>query len=403
MSATSTQVVTDEVLLDRVRELLPGIRSRGDQAERERKLPEETVAELAEIGFYKMHVPRMFGGLELGLATHMEAARLLATACVSTAWASSFCLINNLGAARFPLDVQEEVFGDKGFCMGCGSNQAMPGTTIRPVDGGYVLNGRWGFVSGIMHAEWVNISALAAPDSGMGSGRWTCKVPVASTTVHDVWQTSGMRGTGSNDVECEELFVPASHVLPYDEYAGPTSPGALAHPDFTLLRYPFHRFVMVPHAAYVVGAAQRAVEIFAQDIAPRRKRIWGTGEMIEQPTTWVRYAQALHNVRIAQLLAEDQCRQVVERCEAGEDFPMDQRAILNLDGTGSIVIAGEAITMVARASGGSMHRLPSEMDRIQRDIEVLLNHSTGDWDFVREFSGRVLLGEGLGSRPAAFF
>lgn len=403
MSIASVDQVTETALLDGVRDMVPRVRERAEWTEQNRRLPDETIAELAEIGFFKLHVPKRFGGLQLGLRTHLDAAMLLAGGCVSTAWTASFCVINNLTIGRFPLEFQEEAFGERGYCMGCGSNQAKPGSSIAPVNGGYIVSGRWGFVSGIMHAEWMSLTVVADPATGMAPGRYICKVPVADVTIHDVWHTSGMRGTGSNDVSVNDLFVPASHVLHYDEYAGPANPGASAIPDFGLLRYPLHRIVMIPHVAYVVGAAQRAVEIFGTEIAPRRKRIWSTGEMSDEITTWVRYAQAAHDVRIARLLAEDQCRQVVQRGEAGEDFPMDQRAMLNLDGTGAIVLAGEAVGLVARASGGSMHRLPSELDRIQRDVEVLLNHSTGDWDFVREYSGRVLMGKGLGSRPAAFF
>ncbi|NKX52521.1 hypothetical protein HER39_18475, partial [Arthrobacter deserti] len=81
----------------------------------------------------------------------------------------------------------------------------------------------------------------------------------------------------------------------------------------------------------------------------------------------------------------------------------EQRAYLNMDAVGVIHMCQKAIQTLARMSGGSMHKVGNELDRIQRDVVVLMNHSSGDWSSHTEYAGRVLLGLGLGNRPEELF
>jgi GTP cyclohydrolase II len=65
----------------------------------------------------------------------------------------------------------------------------------------------------------------------------------------------------------------------------------------------------------------------------------------------------------------------------------------------SLVLSGaasaEAVQFVASGSGGSIHRLAHPLQRIQRDVNVLLNHPTLSIDPVLEQAGRGLLGLGF--------
>ncbi|MGX1162882.1 hypothetical protein RKD54_003791 [Pseudarthrobacter sp. SLBN-100] len=57
--------------------------------------------------------------------------------------------------------------------------------------------------------------------------------------------------------------------------------------------------------------------------------------------------------------------------------------------------SAHAVTMIMAGSGGSAHRLSHPLQRIQRDVGVLLNHPTLATDPVLEQAGRGLLSLGL--------
>lgn len=400
---------TAEAMLERVADLVPRIRERSAEAERNRRIPEETITDLLDAGVLHVNVPKEFGGLGLGLREHFEAVRLIARGCVSTAWVASFLAQTASWAMRFPLKAQREVFDSPNYRGLAGTNQARPGSKAVPVEGGYRLTGRWGFGSGIMHCEWCVVSVFvegtAATDNGSSRApdptRLFCLVPVRDITIDDVWHTSGMRATASNDVVADNVFVPAERTLTGAVFVSPDSPGAAAHPDYDIVKYPIYRLASVLHPAYTLGAAERALEIFRDEIAPTRKRPWNSGALKDLPVIHMRYAEAVHKTQIARLLAYENLDGV--ESGLGEGYPLELRAHLTLGATGSIVAAGEAVSILTRNSGGSIHFVGKELDRIQRDMEVLLNHSTGDLDFAAEASGRVLLGLGLGGRPNEFF
>jgi alkylation response protein AidB-like acyl-CoA dehydrogenase len=403
MALTVEMATGGDALLDRVREIVPRIRARATDAERERRLPDETIADLLESGVLHVHVPVEFGGYELGLSEHYHAVRLLAQGCVSTAWTASFLAQTALWIGRFPLEVQREIMGAPGYKGTAGTNQTRGHCEAVPVDGGYRLSGRWGFASGCIHADWVIASVPLGAQVGVARQRLFCVVPMSEMTIDDMWHTSGMRATGSNDILADDVFVPEERTIRTDVLESGQTPGALARPHYTPLRYPHFRIANALHPAYVVGAAERALDVFREHVAPKRNRPWNSGLLAENPVIQMRYATAVHKVQIARLLGEDQLNLSIRGAESPDGYSLEARAHMNMEAVGSITAAGEAVTILARMSGGSIHRLGSEIDRIQRDVEVLLNHSTGDFDFAAEHCGSVLLGQGLGKRPNQFF
>ncbi len=385
-------------LLVRIESILPQLRARAQDEEGQRRLSAETIADLRNCGFITMHLPAAYGGLDLGLKEHFEASRLLARAAASTAWVGSFLAHNAIVVRKFAPEVQARVFGDPDYSGVCGSNQAHASSKAIPVDGGYRLTGRWGFTSGIHHASW---AMLSAPIEGGPGGRLFCLVPAKDVTLHDVWHTAGMKATGSNDVSVEDYFVPQECTMTADVFIGDSAPGILADPYNVTIRCPMYRIATLAHPAFALGVAERALEVF-KELVGKRKRYWGGDALVEAPTIHMLYALAVCDLRVARLLAED----LVDRTVAGlhaSGFSMDDRAYITLSSAASIDASGKVVRELARRSGGSMHFVGVEMDRILRDMSVLLNHSTGDLDYAAESAGSVMLGQGLGRRNAGFF
>src|SRR5271169_4500121 len=187
-----------QAVLAGVTELLPVLRQRAQEAEDGRVVPAESVKALAEAGFFRLLQPARFGGHEGDPVTFLTAVRLIASACGSTGWVASVLGVHPWQLALFPPQAQEEVWGgDPGTRM---SSSYAPTGKAEAVAGGHQLSGRWSFSSGCDHATWVLLGAIVADADGNPVDFRTFLLPARDYVIDDVWDTVGLRGTGSNDI-----------------------------------------------------------------------------------------------------------------------------------------------------------------------------------------------------------
>ena len=157
--------ITREILLERVNELLPGIASRAQSSEEQRKPDNQSIKELVDAEIMQTLVPTKFGGHELGLDTLAAIARAVSSADMSTGWVTAFYLGHNWMLTKFPEQAQKEVFKDRPF--GLIPIQPSPTIEIKEVAGGYEVSGRSSWSSGIMHADWIIIMKGGGPDASI--------------------------------------------------------------------------------------------------------------------------------------------------------------------------------------------------------------------------------------------
>lgn|GEM_PF-5987821 len=389
--------------LERIEAVVPLVRAGALEAEEMRRIPDATLAAIRETGMFRLHTPLVYGGLQLGLNAHVQAARLLARGDLSTAWASSFLTLGTIRVSKRSKELQDRIYGEQPDIFSCGTNQSREGASIEQKGDKWVVNGKWSFVSGIHNARYVEVTLPYKRNEQGAEMRLAALVPTDKAKIIDVWHMSGMKATGSNDIEFDNVVLDDEMVTKYELRNESDNPGTLLHPDHPILRYSTHHIVFALHSAYVLGAAERGVEFFRTSIAPGRKRPWGTGDLIDSPIVQRNFGEARYHVDTAAVLLDKQIEIITGLYERGEEPDWDLRAYFNTAAVGIIHLGAKAVQQVARMSGGSMHKSANELDRLQRDIEVLLNHSSGDWDFHAESSGRVLLGLGLGTRPDTFF
>lgn len=394
-----------EAFLDQIRALVPALRERAAESEALRRIPDATMEDLLAAGMFRLHTPLRYGGLQLGLRAHVEAARIIAQGCIPTAWAASFLTHSANRIAKLDHALQDRIFSESPDVLSCGTNQYHPGASlVEQPNGEWLLNGRWSFASGVMNARYVEVSLPNGRTRSGAETRITAMIPRDQVEIVDTWETLGMRGTGSQDIQFRDVAVPADMVHTYEKRALTVNPGTELYPDFEFLRYPYHQVVWAAHAAYLVGGAEHALEIFRTQVAPKKQRPWGTGPAIQSAITHQKYGEAASKIRTAGLILDAEVSLVEDTYAVeGGDLTMNQRAYLNMDAVAAIHLCADAVQLILRMSGGSVHRTGHPLDRIQRDVETLMNHSSGDWSFHSEYAGRVLLGQGLGNRPEELF
>ena len=386
-ASASAVVPVPEDMLARVQGLIPALRERAGETERLRRIPDSTLAELQAAEVFHLLSPKAVGGLGMGLETYGEVVRRLARGCASTAWTVGHLIEHVWMLARWPRQAQDEVFanGPAPLAAATGSPVGVAGK----VPGGYSITGRWSFASGVMHSEW---ALLAAQHGGV---RLQCLVPLADVEVLDIWQTAGLRGTGSNDIRAENLFVPEHRALDWELLGAEANPGSVLHQD-PLLHTSMGPLLNLVAPAAALGSAEYAVELFGELMTVRKVKHTVEARQADSPLAQVRYAQAYGLVATARLHWLEAIR-VVTASHARRPATMtdrergEYRLSLALSGEAS----AEAVRVVMAGSGGSVHRLSHPLQRIQRDVNVLMNHAALARDPVLEQSGRGLLGLGF--------
>lgn len=380
-------VPTHDDMLARAQELVAGLRERAAETEELRRIPDATMAELHAAEIFHMLSPKGVGGFGMGLETYVEVVRRLARGCASTAWSAGHLIEHVWMLARWPQEAQDEVFAN-GPAPLAAATGAPPGLA-RKVPGGYSIAGRWTFASGVMHAQWALLAAQC------GSVRLQCLVPLADVELLDVWQTAGLRGTGSHDIQAADLFVPEHRTLDWELLGAEDNPGSLLHAD-PLIHTPMGALLNMVAPAAALGSAEYALELFRELIMVRKVKHTVENRQADSPLAQVRYAHAFGLVATARLHWQEAVRVVSAAYARGPSTMTEPdrgqyRLSLALSGEAS----AEAVRMIMLGSGGSVHRLSHPLQRIQRDVNVLMNHAALTRDPVLEQAGRGLLGLGF--------
>ncbi|WP_047870515.1 acyl-CoA dehydrogenase family protein [Nocardiopsis sp. RV163] len=381
-----TESPTEEEIIQKIRKTEELLRGRVDWSEENRRLHEDSVEALAEAGVFRMRVAARHGGYESGARAMVSVASALARVDGALAWTASVYWIPTWMAGLFPESVQREVFSTPDVRV-CGT--LSPTATAVPAEGGIVVNGRWGFISGALHSHWQEIIAVrTAPNREPEPV--IALVPVSELTTIDDWHTSGLRGTGSVSTEARDLFVPSERVLPL----GNVLNGLSAEPSDSMI----HRNPLLPVACAssvgtAVGLAEAAMETFLSALPGRKITYTDYAHQAEAPLTHHQVARASNKVDQARFHAHRLASQVDAKASEGAPWSLEERARARADLGAACRLAGEAVDVLAEASGGSSVYLDRPIQRIARDIRALNLHALMHPDTNAELYGRVLCGQ----------
>ena len=202
--------------LARAEALVPKIAAAADEIDANRELPAAVADEMKARGLFRLLVPRSVGGEEMDWLDYLDVVRTIAYADGSVGWCLNQGAVFATTSCRAPESLAEEVWGDPRTVVGNGPPQGA--VELETVSGGFRLTGRWMFSSGCRHANWI-----AALSGGRGEPPRLHLLPRDDVEFIDVWQVSGLRGTGSFSFRTEDLFVPDAHTMRLD--VPPREPG----------------------------------------------------------------------------------------------------------------------------------------------------------------------------------
>lgn len=354
---------TIQDLVARAEAMLPALRQRAARAETEGRLPQETIDEFKEAGFFRIFVPRRYGGLELDYGpTQIELCNQIGRACGSSAWVFSVVACHPWILGMMPETAQEAVWSTGPDTLV--TTAVSPSTgKIKRVDGGYLLNGRWQFSSGCDFAEWILFSG---PLEGEEARAPWCLVNKKDFTVdHDSWHPMGLAGTGSKDVDVHNAFVP-------EEWASAwgARPGAGLH-DSYIYRLPFVPFFFYNVSAPALGVARGAVEEYARQLAARPNSA-NVGRQL-------RLSESAAEVDAALALMRADMAEVVETGRAEREMTRDQLVRWERNLGYATKLCVQAVDRLLPALGAHGINADNPVHRAGRDIHAISTHAC-NWD-----------------------
>lgn len=366
-------------------EFVKALAERASEAEQLRRLPDDTVSDLAASGFTELLVPARYGGQEAPFPEILDPVRRLAHGCTSSAWTIGFLTLHNWMLALFGEQAQQEAFGTLPFLAPA---PLAPTGRGLPTKGGIRLTGRWLWATGVMHANWIIVAALCGSDKSLYPAM--ALLPISDVTVDDVWQTDGMRATGSNDAVVTDVFVPEHRLVKVtDIYAG-TAPGAGLH-DSTTYRWPMVPALALLAAMPALGSAERVTEMYAERLAERVLAYEGVMQK-DKPIAQAHLAGAQVRLRSLRGLLADTVGEIEGIVVSGDAVSKPVRAQARLAAAHIVAESRAVIGELMGAGGASIHFLTSPMQRFKRDVDVLAGHVVFDYDTSRELAGALTLG-----------
>lgn len=371
--------------------LVPLLKSHALWGEQNRRLHEETVEGLADAGVFRLRVPARYGGLESDTRTVIDVLAELAKGDGSAAWIAGVNAITTSMACMLSDEAQDEIFASPGTRL-CGT--LSPTGMCVPADGGVVLTGKWGFISGALHSQWQMIIAVApAPGPGPEVSFWPvmAAVPMSDLRINDDWHTSGLRGSGSVTTVAQEVFIPQHRILPLplvlsEQYASKANAAS-----------PVYRAPLLPVASALsvgtaVGLGAAASEEFFERLSGRKVTYTSYDEQNQAPITHLRVSEAAMLIDEARFHAHRLGDTVDVKGRDGSMWTMSDRVLARADMGRACDLAKRAADILGQASGGSSVYTNVPIQRIIRDLQAISLHALMHPATNTELHGRVLCG-----------
>lgn len=372
----------------RVRSVLPVIEANAAEGERRRWILEQNIELLTEAGFFRLSVPRQFGGVDASLAEQVPLINELAAACPSTAWVCATWAAHVWMVRLYPAAAQQEILTQDSVRV---AGAFSPTGTLTPVEGGYRLSGAWKWNSGCRGADWDTLAAhVEGADASSTPFLGYALVRTAELTIHDDWHAMGLAGTGSSMVTADDAFVPAHRVMPiHDLLTGRYAADAEVGDG---RGYAFFPLLLVTGIGLYSGMARGALNAFLARIPGRGITYTPWTDQAQHPHVHIQTAKAAARIEAAECLADRLMSRLQTAADTGEQLSLAQRSWFRGLAGEAIVLCREAVELLWSMAGGSAIMLDVPLQRYFRDIESLALHAVMSPDASFETYGRSLLG-----------
>jgi alkylation response protein AidB-like acyl-CoA dehydrogenase len=368
------------------------IRAASEEIERGRRLPSGIAAAMKEAGVFGMTMPRAWGGPEVDPLTQFRVIEALAMADGSVGWCAMIGCDGGYMTAFLDQEVARAMYPD--LLVATAATATTTGRAMR-VPGGYRVSGHFPFASGCNHCEWlwlgcvVHENDVARVDGNGVPETRQCFVRLSECEILDTWHTTGLRGTGSNDVLVRDKFVEEARTFSFQDPMLTRRAGPL---------YAFPFLFIAKGAAPALGIARHAIDALIESAATKPARRYTVGERIED-VKWLR-----DDVHVQDAVGRAETRLAAARAYyfdvmgdlwvtllAGGQPSERQLALFTTAYAHVVGVCVDVVQLVYKAAGGTAVYQKGPLDRCLRDVVTMNQHVIGT-SRTYEMAGRLLLG-----------
>lgn len=347
-------------LVERVAEITDAIRAEAAATEAGRRIPDTVLAAIRGTGLNRTLVPKRLGGDETPLPEVLEAIIRIGAADGSTGWCASIGAGSNLFAGYLPDDFARTAFADPDA-----PNAGMFGAfgQAHPDGDSYVLDGRWPFASNCLHSSWISLGTTFHGPDGPEPFPRLAFVPLASCTIDETWDTTGLQGTGSHHVAAAGVPIQREHSVSLVDPATADGP---------LYRMPMF-CVLGPGLGVVpLGIARGAIDEVLRMVRAGSER--ARGSIADQPVDLAELARADTQLRAATAGMLECAHRLWEEAERGEPISKQLQAQTMLAVSVGCEVAVEVTSAAHRMGGGAAAFTGSPLARALRDVHTARQH-----------------------------
>ena len=375
---------------ERVAAIAPIISECSERVEKERRLTPEIRQALHENNLFRLLLPRTFGGDEVDPMTFFRTTMALAACDASTGWCVGQGNGCSMTAAYVELEVARTIWTNdpEGVDKIWGSDPHAvlawgPGRAdVTEVDGGHKITGRWAFASGSRHATWLG---GMTPMPGFVSDRSetrTMLFPAGSVVMEDVWDTIGLRGTGTDAYTVKDLFVPAEYSTRRDNPKDRREAGPL-------YLFTSSALYSIGFSGVAMGIARAMLDefnILATEKMPLRMRT----TLGENTAIQAEYATAEARLGSARAFVLSEVSQAWDEATRTGEVSMESRMRIRLATTYGIHEAKHAADVAYDLSGATAVYRSNGIERRFRDIHTVTQQMQGRKDHLQTVGGFML-------------
>jgi len=382
-----TRFAADESIVAAARDVGSIIAKHVQATERNRRLAAPVIDALRGAGLFRLFTPRALGGLEIDPVTFARVVEEVSAVDSAAGWS----LQVNTGAwwtSRMSPEGVAELYADGPDLMMAAS--FAPPHRAEEVPGGYRITGRGPLASTIHDSRWALMSAIVFEGDQprmTPAGPDFISVVMRTTEVEiiDTWDSLGMRGTDSNDIAANGVFVPESRAFRFEPDSAPPAPfdGPLYRMPALAATYP----IIAPVALAIARGAIREL----RDIVTTKVPLGSMRTARDRSAVQSAVAEAEAMVRSARLFFYDAVATAWQRALAREPFSLEHKADLMLACTWAVRTAARATDLMHRMGGTNGIYARSRLERHFRDAQTVRHHGFVS-DSRLETVGQVYLG-----------
>jgi alkylation response protein AidB-like acyl-CoA dehydrogenase len=363
-----------ERVLDRVMELAVHFKEQAIEAEKIGHLPDATVKSMKTIGSIRLLQPQSHGGLEVHPREFAETVMATAALDPAAGWINGVVGVHPYQLAYADPRVADEVWADDVDTWV--ASPYAPQGVAKPVDDGYIFNGRWQFSSGTDACDWIILGAMIGDADGrplMPPQMLHMILPRSDyEIVPDSWDVVGLRGTGSKDVIVKDAFVPTYRTMDAMKVMD-GSAQIEAGMTKTLYKMPWSTMFPLGISSATIGICEGAL---AAHLDYQRERVNSSGVAVkDDPYVMHAVGDAAAEIEASRQALLANVDKVYDIVDASREVPFETRAAVRRSQVKAVWRAVAAVDEIFSRSGGNALRMDKPLQRYWRDAHAGVAHA----------------------------